>query len=231
MKVLPSITSITHQWEEKLREVKNLKLKEVCLFLTCLEEKERERLYKLLAETSVEAVPFVHLRSDMPTKELDFLVKKYKTEAFNIHSEREFPVLCDHGKYKKIIYIENTYNTFDEEELKRYGGICLDFSHLDNDRILSPERYHQAEEALKKYPIGCCHISAMKREKSRDECGELRYSSHHLADLSELDYLERYPLEYFAPLIAIELENSIEEQLKAKDYISTLIAGKSPIYG
>jgi len=224
MKILPTITTITPgAWREKLAEVKKIKLKEVCLFLTCLDKTEREEFYTLLKDTGVERVPFVHLRSDMSPEELTFLIRVYQTKIFNTHTKREYAPLYDYGKYKKIIYIENVYEPFDEEEVKEFGGICLDLSHLESDRLLRPESYQRIIEFLKKYPPQCSHVAAVSKQPILDENGYQRYGIHDLTDLSELDYLKRYPLGYFGQAVAIELENTIEEQLKVKKYLDEKI--------
>jgi len=225
MQILPTITTITGSaWLDKIKEVKKLGLKEVCLFPTCLEKEQREKLYALLKDTSVERIPFVHLRSDMELRELDFLTHHYRTKIFNIHPRREFAFLNGCDAYKKVICVENTYGFFDEEEVKESGGICLDIAHLENDRLLQPDIYRADIKMLEKYPPKCSHISVIKKKPVLDEPSQTkRITTHHMDDLSELDYLKRYPLEYFGQVAAIELENTIEEQLKAKEYISALI--------
>lgn len=222
MQILPTITTITPgAWKDKVKEVKKLKLKEVALFPTCLNQKERKELYELLKETSIISIPIVHLRNDMAVQELDYLAKNYQTKVFNTHTRRERPFLYDYPKhYKKIIYIENTYEPLDEEEIKEFAGVCLDFSHLETDRILNPAQYRHNIKIIDKYGCGCNHVSAIKKESFRDKKNVLRHDSHHLEDLSELDYLKRYPLKYFSPLTALEFENSIKEQLKAIQYIN-----------
>ncbi len=224
MQILPSITTITPgAWRKKLAEVEKFKLKEVCLFLTCLDLGQRKEFYSLFKKVGVKTAPFVHIRSDMELWELDYLAKTYKTKFFNTHTEREHPLLHDYGPHKKSLYIENTYDSFDEAEIREFGGICLDFSHLENDRILRPEIYEADIKALESHQPECSHIAAVKKTVLLDEANQKRIASHHLTKLSELDYLKRYPLEYFGQVAAIELENTIEEQLKAKEYISTLI--------
>ena len=64
-KILVTITTTDSSWREKIEEVKNLELKEIALFLTCLNRQEREECYRALAKTGLEKIPFVHLRSDM----------------------------------------------------------------------------------------------------------------------------------------------------------------------
>ncbi|MFH1714274.1 MAG: hypothetical protein ABH831_01610 [Candidatus Nealsonbacteria bacterium] len=213
MQILPTITTITDlAWLDKIKEIKKLKLKEVCLFPTCLNKEQREKLYALLKDTDIERIPFVHLRSDMELSELDYLVKRYQTRIFNIHSKKEFVLLDDYGSYKKSICIENTPEFFDEQEINEFGGTCLDISHLENARLLRPDIYQANIRMLRKYPPKCSHISVIKKESVH---------SHYFEDLSEFDYLKRYPLEYFGQIAAIELENSIQEQLDVIRYIKT----------
>lgn len=222
MQVLPTITTITPSlWRKKVEEVKNLKLEEIALFPTCLEQEERKELYALLEKTNVKKIPLVHIRNDMELWELEYFIKRYKTVVFNTHTRRKYPHIYDYGKYKKLIYIENTYEPFDEKEIKEFGGICLDLSHLENDRLLRSDVYKHNIHILKKHLPGCSHISAIKPETIVDEKHQTRYASHRFENLSEFDYLERYPMEYIAFPVAIELENTIEEQLKVKDYVST----------
>ncbi|GAI47580.1 unnamed protein product [marine sediment metagenome] len=76
---------------------------------------------------------------------------------------------------------------------------------------------------IKKYPIGANHISVIKKFIHPNERGELQYDDHYLEDLSELNYLKKYPSNYFSSFIAIELENSIKEQLRARNYIIRLL--------
>jgi len=132
----PSITTTEgSEWKAKIKEINELELKETALFLTGLNQKKRKFLYGLLKKSRIEKIPFVHLRSDMELWELDFLIKDYKTQAFNIHTEAEFPLLYDLSKYKHIIYVENTTKPISDKDLKNWAGICLDFSHLEKRKI------------------------------------------------------------------------------------------------
>ena len=86
IKILPSLVT-THgsDFREKIRELKKLGLEEIAFFPTVLTAQERPEAYRLLAETKVKRIPFVHLRSDMTIKEMDFLEKKYKTKVIIAH--------------------------------------------------------------------------------------------------------------------------------------------------
>ena len=46
---------------------------------------------------------------------------------------------------------------------------------------------------------------------------------HFVNNLKEFDYLKELPRKIFSKVIALELENSIKEQLKFKDYIVKLM--------
>lgn len=225
MKIIPSITTGQgSNWREKIKEINFLRLEEIALFPTFLEREERNVLYQLLKESRVKRIPLVHLREDMDVEELIFLVKEYDTQVFNTHSEREYKINKDWILgYKDKIFIENTHKfPLDEEEIKKYGGICLDFSHLENTRILEPERYEKEKNLLSKFKIGCNHIAAVKKEAyvTNNKKESSRHDSHRLENLSELDYLKNYPIEYFSDYCAIELINKISDQVDCIKYIN-----------
>ncbi|MDP2909500.1 MAG: hypothetical protein Q8N69_00245 [bacterium] len=223
MRILPSITTTKgSDWRAKIKEADELGIKEVCFFLTCLDLEERKEFYELVGNSKIKSSPFIHIRNDLKEWELDFLIEKYRTKVFNIHCNVEYPLINDYyfKKYKDRIFIENIYSPLNEEELKIFGGICLDFTHLENDRLMNPEKYKHNLEILDKFKIGCNHISAIKKDLHEDAYGkEYRYDMHSFEDLSEFDYLKNYPKKYFSDFVALELENSLADQLRAKEYI------------
>lgn len=223
-KILVSVT-VTEgsDWRKKLKDVKELELKEAAVFCTCLDKEARKELYELIKGSGLKSVPLVHLRSDMTVDELDYFVENYGTKVFCTHTEREYPFLHDISKYRNIICIENVYLPLDEEEIKKFGGICLDFSHLENARISTKDIFEHNAEVLEKYPVIANHINPVKKTPHIDEKGYSRYDAHHFDDLSEFDYLKNYPERYFSSFLALELENDIKEQLEAKDYLKKLM--------
>lgn len=229
IKILPTIVSRDGHHLEQLEEIIKLGLKEICLFPNYLELQERKNLYQLLEKSSVKTIPLVHLRNNMELWELEYFIKHYQTRFFNIHSpsrdQFKYPVLCDWKKYKHLIYIENgAMGTYKENEVKTYAGICIDFSHLEDARLIQPGDYRNNIGIIQKYPCGCAHIGAIKKLKGLDPGSTASvYSSHYFQEFSEFDYLKKYPRKYFPELIALELENSITEQLKAKEYIENLL--------
>ena len=219
-KILPSITTTKNSdWRAKIKEINKLGLKEAGLFPTCLEKKERTEMYKALEKSTLKIFPLVHIRNDMLPDELDYLMKKFQVKAFNVHSNSEFPFHYSYLRHRKMIFIENIYSPLDEKEIRKFGGICLDVSHLENDRLQEPEKFKHNVRLLEKYPIGCNHIGCFAKSLRRDEEGYLRRDTHMMGDLSQLDYLKNYPKKYFSSIVAIELENTIEKQLEAKNYL------------
>ncbi|MDP2951013.1 MAG: L-threonylcarbamoyladenylate synthase [bacterium] len=213
-------------WEARIKEIDKLKIKKLALFVTCVNEKERKKLYQALEKTSLKEIPFCHIRSDMPFQELDYLTKRWQTKVFNLHTSREFPIKIDYKGLKKKIFIENVFMGFDEQELKIFGGVCLDFAHLENDRLNKHRRYQETIKALATYSLGCNHISAICKEPFRflEETkyglrDENRFDRHSFTSFKDFAYLKRYPLKYFSKYCALEVENPLKEQLQAIDYI------------
>ncbi len=223
MRIFPTITTIHSDWEKKIQETRQKTIKEVAFFFTALTKKERERAYFLIQESPIERIPFAHIRSDMSTKELDFLREKYGTEVFNTHGTYQYPLHYDYSSYAKSIFIENGNNSLSEKDLKEFGGICLDFSHIENKRLKNDNSYEKELKLLEEYPVGCNHISAIKENIFKDPTGEWRYDSHYFEYFSEFDYLKKYPLRFFSKYIALELTNELSEQLKAIEYIKGVI--------
>ncbi|OGY45911.1 MAG: hypothetical protein A3J65_02045 [Candidatus Buchananbacteria bacterium RIFCSPHIGHO2_02_FULL_45_11b] len=214
-RIYPSAVTFAGDWQKQMAEVKNLKLKEISLFLTCANFSERQEIYQALKKTSVKSLPHVHLRHDMKEPELDFLVKNYKTKAFTLHYQC-FNLLKN-SKHKKKIFIEindGRQGIKDVNLLKKVGGVCLDLSHLEQFRWHNPKYHKKAILAADKFKIGCNHLSAVRPGgKSRHLAGKI----------SELDYVKNIPRKYFSQYINLELGNSIKQQLKFKKYVAKLL--------
>jgi len=226
-KILPTITTTKgSDWQGKIKEIKELGLEEIAIFPTCFDRNRREELYRLIEKTGVKKISFVHMRGDMAEKEIDYLITRYGTKIFNIHSQREYPRDYDYSKYKEMICIENVYKPLDEDEIKDFKGVCLDLSHLENDRLLQEENFKRNTEVLDKLPVFCNHISAVTNHKRADENGFWRFDSHCFENLAEFDYLKKYPQKYFSSFVAIELENSIKDQLRVIGYVEKILAEK-----
>lgn len=231
-KILVSLTSLAaisdlnlSGWRPKIQEIINLGLTEVALFLTGLEKMERENLYNALENTPIKCIPHVHLRTDMTVDEIDYLSDKYKVEVFNLHSSAEFPFQYDYSKYASKIFLENCYAVPGDRELKKFGGLCIDFSHWEGKKLENDQNYcKKLERAAANYKIGCAHVSSIKSKPTPIVINSKikEFDSHILEDMHELDYIKNYK-KYLPNIVSIELENSISEQLEAKKYLKKII--------
>jgi hypothetical protein len=230
--VLPSITthSITaSSWRDKLVEVETLGLTQFALFLTGISVEERMILFDELAQLrrrhSFE-IPFVHAVSTMKDSEYRKLVDEYGTKAFNLHPESEFPLHHPlSAEIRRIIFVENATQSraLEPQDLSGFAGICLDVSHLEDTRRNFPAVYDQMVQMLATFPIGANHISAVAKDPVAIWPDWLQFS-HHVSTISgDMDYLREYPAHYFSPLCALELENSIAEQLLKIAEVSQVI--------
>jgi hypothetical protein len=229
-KVLLGLTTTQRSsWKKKAEEIKKYNIKEISLFLTGIEKKERQELYELLKEIRGLDIFHVHLRGDMERDELDYLAGKYSVKAFNIHPEKNkysHPYYIE--KYADIVYVENVETAPTETELKKYGGLCIDFSHWEDYTLQKNEKYaKEMEKLLLKYKIGCCHVSGVTEKPHVNEDKTIQgideYSTHLIKNLSEVDYIKKYK-NYLPDIISIELENSFKEQLGVKKYLENLVS-------
>jgi len=231
-KILLGLTTTRNSdWRGKVKEIDELKIKEVAFFSTCLKLVERKELYGLLEKTGLQRIPFVHLKDDFEEWEFEYLIKKYKTKVFNTHFDRlNKKFLQNSSKYKKLIYLENNFNFCDEmlSWFKVFPGFCLDISHFESYcAIQKISAQKNLSKYLREYKIGCAHISAIKDKPfSVIEEGVKfsLYASHFLKNLSELNYVKKYK-NFLPKFCAIELENSFREQLEAKKYLEKILFG------
>ncbi len=223
---LPSITCITKNgWRDKVKEIDSLGISSAAVFVTCIDKKERTELFAALEKTNLKKIPFLHLRSDVDAVEMEYFINHWGAEVFNIHSLKEFPIGEDLYQYANKIFIEeNTFWPWDEQEIKKFAGICIDFAHLEEARLQRPDMYEKWIKIIEKYPCGCGHVSAILPEPTPDQFDHtLRYDHHILTDLSQMNYLTQYPPRYFPKYVAIELENSLSKQLQIQRYIAKLL--------
>jgi hypothetical protein len=217
------LTTTPHSdWRKKIEEARIYNLKEVALFPTFLEIEKRKELYKLLDDSPIEEIPHVHLRDDMEEWEIELFEQKYNTKYYNIHERHVGTPVFE--KYASKIYIENDFTPMSEERVKKYGGLCVDFSHLERTQKRSTEIYEYNLGLAGKYKIGCCHISAVEKKRYKLLRLLKRCGSHYLMNLAELDYVKKY-FSYLPDYVSIELENSFEQQLEAKKYLEKIING------
>jgi len=235
-KILPGLTTQSPDWKKKIDEIGKLGLKEIALFPTSLSEIERKALYSRLEQTEIQRIPHVHAMAEFEEAEMDYLVGRFQVERFNLHPRLD-AFRHQKSKHWKNIYIENLHhyiapderNLFSQEAFGRYSvaGICLDLSHLENERLIFPDNYSETLEMIKKFKIGCNHVSGIAAEPTTENVYGIKiYDVHRIEGQSQLEYLEKMPLKFFSDIVSIELENSFEEQLEFKKYIGSIIKSK-----
>ena len=229
--VLPGVTSYPNGWERKVLEIDLLNIREIALFPTSIELDERKKLYQALQQTGLKKIPHVHLRHDMDEWELQLFVEKFGTEVFNIHGSKRAFRLLDFKKYRSMIYIENSdyFDEYFDKSLSLSAGLCIDYSHWhDYGRIQKFDGYDRFDKLVKKYPIGCGHLSSILAKPYKEDYGhgaKTHFNSHKLTTLSEVNYIKNY-LDCLPRYLSIELQNSLAEQLEIKTYVEKLIENK-----
>jgi hypothetical protein len=224
--VLPSITTAganSGRWESILRQIDRLGIKECALFLTGIHSaEERQQLYLALTRRAAKGlrIPFVHARSDMAPSEYFFLRDVMGTQRFNLHPTRELPLAHKLPKeIRAITYIENTVSLL-KSDLRGFAGICLDVSHLEDYRRQGREEVYRLVCSLAKFfGVGASHVSAVRTTPYVFKNGSITFAPHKAEVLSDFDYIRNFPRSFFGKYVALELENSLREQLEIKKYI------------
>ncbi|MCC6933675.1 MAG: hypothetical protein IT292_10550 [Deltaproteobacteria bacterium] len=230
-KLLVSITSTrgvkSGDWsfiEDEILSVKELGLREIAFFPTCLNAETRKTVYQLLEQVPHLSIPFIHARADMSIDEFHYCQSRFHTEFFNLHCSKYFHIPAELTALKNVIAIENSGHAMYLQDVRGYAGLCLDLTHLESDRLLRPENYERVKEIIEAVGVRANHISAIRDKvfyAPHDPAGAEHYDCHYLTDMSQLDYVATYPEHYFGNYVAIELENPLSEQIKMKAYLET----------
>jgi hypothetical protein len=228
MTILPGLTSTQKdRIPAFIQDLRRSSERLIALFPTCLARAEREELYRELAAIPGLRIPHVHLRSDCAPDEIAYLAATFGTEAFNIHPRRSsHPMEAIPSAFAGRIFVENVDIPIEDEEIEggaahpatALGGICPDFSHLENARLHGREDYvSRTLSQLSRFKVGCCHLSAIREGVPNRWNGE--WDHHSFSALSDLDYLGRYRGFMPSRWASLELENSLAEQLEARAHI------------
>lgn len=227
MVILPGLTSTKKERIPAfVDDLRRSDVREIALFPTLLGPSERAALYLELEAIPGLRIPHVHIRADFDEAELDYLVRRFSAEAFNIHpraSTHPFGALP--RRFARRIFVENVNVAPEDEELldSGVGGICPDFSHLANARLMGRSAYvATVESQLRRFAIGCCHISALRPGVPNRWAGE--FDHHEYAILDDLSYLSAYAGFMPRRWASLELENTLAEQLAARDRVAELVS-------
>jgi len=216
-KIYPSITGFTNaDWQKQLEGVNKLKLTEVAVFLSAFDKRERSHLYKFLLKSSIKKVPLIHLRDDTDSVDIEFFIKNFQTKYFNIH-EGFFRFLDRWKGCWDKIYLEMNYDNavIKDVDVEKIAGFCVDFSHLKTAIARGSEEANYILSRKGKIKIVCNHLNGYDPVKNEDK--------HTITDLRDFDYLTTLPKHVFSGVIALEVYNSVEEQLKFKEYLVKLL--------
>ena len=203
-------------WSEKLEEINELDVKSVALFLERFDKKERDNLYRLLLKSSIKNIPLVHLRDDVGKEEMKFLMDRYGTQYFNIH-EDHFQYLDQWQGYWDKLYLEMNYDSDVAKDVKvrRIGGFCIDLAHFKAAIARGSEEAFYVFLRRNKIEFACNHLGGYNPLKQEDK--------HIVTDLKEFDYLTTLPKFVFGKIIALEVDNSISEQIIFKKYLAKIL--------
>lgn len=224
MPIIPGLTStIPELIPAFVADLAASEVRAIALFPTLMSPTERQKLYRDLESIDGLTIAHVHARTDFDEPELDYLTERFATEVFNIH-----PRLTRHAfgpvprRYANRFFVENVDAEAEDAELATLGGICPDYSHLEKARHLGWSDYvRNTESQLERFPIGCCHISAIRLGEPNSWDGGPDH--HNFRALSDFDYLARYRRWLPARRLSLELENPLAEQLEAIPYLERVL--------
>lgn len=219
-RILVGLGALESHWKEQLKEIDKLKIRKISLFLECMESPERKKIYNALLDSKVEQIPLVHIRGDMERTELLFLKRNFESSFFTIH-EDEFKFLPKWKDFHKALFLEMNHDSFISESIKieKIGGFCVDLSHfkMAEEKWSKEFEYMIQKKKVSKY-FACNHLNGYSYELNSD--------SHVIKDLKEFNYLKTLPNFLFSKVIALEMGNSIAEQLRFKKYLLGFLSDK-----
>lgn len=225
MTILPGLTSTRKETIAPfIEDLGRRKITALALFPTCLNPVERQNLYDDLEKIPGLTVPHVHIRSDFDEGELEFLADRFSTEVFNAHpAASAYPLRGFPDRFRNRLFLENVESIPGVQELEDCGGLCLDYSHWQSARLLNWPGYGNLETLVQRFPIGCCHLSAV-RPGEWNWC-RTGWDHHFFRQLADLDYLAGYKAHLPRRWLSLELENSLADQLEARTYLEHLLLG------
>ena len=200
-------------WKQKLKEIDELKISKIALFLQRFNKNQRDNIYKSLLSSEIKEIPLVHIRHDMEKDELLFLLKNFGSYYFTIH-EDSFNILNKWWGFYKKLYLEMNTDNFVSNSVRvsKIGGFCVDLSHfkVEQEKWSKEFDYILKRRNISRY-FACNHLNGYSYDKNTD--------LHTIESLNDFDYLKSLPQFLFGNIIGIETENSIPEQLQSKEYV------------
>jgi hypothetical protein len=232
MMIIPSITTHSKSgstWRDKINELHYLPINAVGLFVTGLTVAERFECYSQLRKIQRYrrlSIPFVHAVTSMDENEFNYLRKRFGTVYFNLHPVSEYPL--EHplpNTTRADILIENSSSTksLSSIDLQDFAGICLDLAHYQSLCYTNPTEASKLTNIIFSNGVKANHLSAIADKPKYNTNGDCDWSTHILSDNSSLNYISDLPVEAFGRICALELENTLEEQLDCVAYVQQLL--------
>lgn len=224
MTIIPGLTStMPERIPQFVDDLRASDVRTIAIFPTVLTKRERTELYRELETIDGLQVPHVHVRTDFTQDEMQYLSDRFGTELFNIHpraNKHAFGPVPD--VFAARFYVENVEEAPDDEELTEVGGICPDFSHLENARLQGRDAYvATVSRQMREFIVGCCHVSAIRVGDPNKWNGG--WDHHNYLTLSDFDYLSEYAKHLPRQWLSLELENSLPEQLAAIPHLERVL--------
>lgn len=218
-KILLSITGEEEDhYKGKIEEIKSRNISRVALFLERFLPKQREDIYNELERSTIKEIPLAHIRSDMHKEELELLYKKYNTRYFTIH-EDHFDILEKWKGFERNLFLEmNTDNVVSENvKVNEIGGFCIDLAHFQKAKDKGVIDYdYVCQKRGNKELFKCNHLGGYSFEKIQD--------LHYVTEKDDFLYLKKLPKFIFGEIIAIEINNTIEEQIHFREHIIKMLS-------
>lgn len=223
-KLLVGITGANDSdWKKKILECEKLRIKRIALFLECYTSRQRKEIYSTLLDSNIKEISFVHAKNDMELYEFEFLRKNFKTKYFNIHTNGFEYLDKWKGIHNKLLLElgfgfknKNIPTNFD---FNKIAGFCIDIAHFRASKERGTKEYFFVMQHKKqKSKFIANHLNGYSKKAKTD--------LHTVKSKKELDYLKEIPKFIFGKYIALEMTNSIKQQLQFRDYIYELIKNK-----
>jgi hypothetical protein len=205
-----------HDWRKKLDWINAHDIKEAAVFLERFEPKEREELRQALLESSLKKVPLVHIRHDTTKAELEFFDKNFQTHCFNIH-EKHFNRLDRWEGWWNKLYLEMNYDSEIPQKVRveEIGGFCIDLAHFRAALAEGSEEAYYVWLRRNNVSFRCNHLGGYSEDKDVD--------LHWVDDKNEFNYLAELPEYVFGDIIALEVDNGLNQQQEFKEHIITAL--------
>jgi len=203
-------------WKSKLSEINKRKITEAALFLERFKKAQRERIYSALLNSCVKKIPLVHVKNVMSKEEIENIIKNFNPTYLTIHEESFNVIEKWKGLYKRF-FLEMNYDNFVSRKVSvdRVGGFCVDLSHFKVEEEKWSKEFLYIIRRRRKSLFSCNHLNGYSYKGNKD--------LHTIRSLKDFEYLKTLPRFVFGEVIALEVENSITDQLRFKKYLVKLL--------